>query len=43
MQAIHNLALIVKEGQKTGEAVDGDPFQLAATFISATQGIASFN
>jgi AcrR family transcriptional regulator len=42
MQAIHNLALIVKEGQKTGEAVDGDPFQLAATFISATQGIASF-
>ncbi|WP_379153880.1 TetR/AcrR family transcriptional regulator [Paenibacillus sp. sgz5001063] len=42
LQSIQNLALIVKEGQKSGECVDGDAFQLAATFISATQGIASF-
>ncbi|MHA6534296.1 TetR/AcrR family transcriptional regulator [Paenibacillus sp. BAC0078] len=42
LQSIQNLALIVQEGQGSGECVDGDAFQLAATFISATQGIASF-
>ncbi|MEW9699885.1 TetR/AcrR family transcriptional regulator [Paenibacillus sp. SI8] len=41
-QAIENLAIIVKEGQETGEFVKGDPFQLAAMYISATQGLASF-
>ncbi|TVX94878.1 hypothetical protein [Cohnella terricola] len=34
--------LQMQQGQQTGEAAEGDPFQLAATFISATQGIASF-
>ncbi|TWF33963.1 TetR family transcriptional regulator [Chitinophaga polysaccharea] len=42
MQSIRNLAAIVSEGQQTGECVAGDPFELAATFISATQGLAGF-
>ncbi|MCK9862617.1 TetR/AcrR family transcriptional regulator [Paenibacillus sp. ATY16] len=42
MQSIKRLEGIIQEGQLTGECVPGDPFQLAATFISATQGIASF-
>ena len=42
MQAMRNLAAIVEEGQKEGEFIPGDPFQLAATFMSATQGLASF-
>ncbi|WNQ11928.1 TetR/AcrR family transcriptional regulator [Paenibacillus aurantius] len=41
-QAIENLARLVEQGQKDGECVEGDPFQLAAALISATQGIASF-
>ncbi|WP_201003452.1 TetR/AcrR family transcriptional regulator [Paenibacillus glycanilyticus] len=42
MQSIKRLESIVQEGQRTGECVLGDPFQLAVTFIAATQGIASF-
>jgi hypothetical protein len=42
LQAIRNLAALVQQGQQTGECLAGDPFQLAATFISATQGVASF-
>lgn len=42
MQSIRNLADVVKEGQKTGDCVAGDPFELAVTFISATQGLAGF-
>lgn len=42
MQSIRNLAAVVSEGQETGECVSGDPFELAVTFISATQGLAGF-
>lgn len=42
MLSIKNLEVLIREGQKSGECVQGDPFQLAVTFISATQGIASF-
>ncbi|MCW3464012.1 TetR/AcrR family transcriptional regulator [Chitinophaga nivalis] len=42
LQSIHNLATIVSEGQQTGECVTGDPFELAVTFIAATQGLAGF-
>ncbi|TBL80370.1 TetR/AcrR family transcriptional regulator [Paenibacillus thalictri] len=42
LQSIRNLAALVQQGQERGECAEGDPFQLASTFISATQGIASF-
>ncbi|HEY9260377.1 TetR/AcrR family transcriptional regulator, partial [Chitinophaga sp.] len=42
LQSIRNLAAVVNEGQATGECVSGDPFGLAVTFISATQGLAGF-
>ncbi|WP_160710833.1 TetR/AcrR family transcriptional regulator [Chitinophaga solisilvae] len=42
LQSIANLAVIVEEGQQSGECVKGNPFELAAAFVAATQGLAGF-